>query len=463
MPSRFRWDDYVLDLDAYRLERGGVPVALEPKAFNLLAVMVQRPGHLFTKQEIFDLVWPGTAVTDHALTRIVAQIRRALGDEAREARFLETVPTRGYRWIHPVETVDAVEQGPSLRTGRERSSRTDDPHLPRRPSRVARPGDRAGRRGRRRAGLGASRRGARPRSGAGCGGHAVQWPVQLTTHAGLDLHPALSPQNDAIAYVSDRTGSFEIVVRALDGSATETPLTSDGGAERAAGMVARRPVHRVSLAAQRRHLDRAVARRDAEADRGRRLQACVVARRCAHRLSVRRARRCCAIRLRRAERVDDSADVGRRWSRRVTLTRSGNPTGGHAAPAWSPDGRYICFAVFDAGPSNGLWLLDRQSGAVRMLHRRDEVYESVFAPDGSSIYIAGGDALIMRLPFDAATGTVDGSVRRSCPCPECPACAGLSISRDGARLAFAGTRFEQSDLGAAGRVPTARRQESRER
>jgi DNA-binding winged helix-turn-helix (wHTH) protein len=107
VPSRFRWDDCVLDLDAYRLERAGVPVALEPKAFNLLALMVQRPGHLFTKQELFDLVWPGTAVTDHALTRIVAQIRRVLGDEAREARYLETVPTRGYRWIRPVEEVHA--------------------------------------------------------------------------------------------------------------------------------------------------------------------------------------------------------------------------------------------------------------------------------------------------------------------------------------------------------------------
>ena len=117
MPSRYRWDHYVLDLDAYRLERAGVAVALEPKAFNLLAVMVQRPGHLFTKQEIFDLVWPGTAVTDHALTRIVAQIRRALGDEAREARFLETVPTRGYRWIHPVETIDAANVGPVLVDG----------------------------------------------------------------------------------------------------------------------------------------------------------------------------------------------------------------------------------------------------------------------------------------------------------------------------------------------------------
>ena len=116
VPSRFRWDDFVLDLDAWRLERAGTPVALEPKALNLLALMVQRPGHLFTKQEIFDRVWPGTAVTDHALTRIVAQIRRALGDEAREGRYRETVPTRGYRWIHSVEATDpasaAIEPPP---------------------------------------------------------------------------------------------------------------------------------------------------------------------------------------------------------------------------------------------------------------------------------------------------------------------------------------------------------------
>ena len=108
----------------------------------------------------------------------------------------------------------------------------------------------------------------------------------------------------------------------------------------------------------------------------------------------------------------------------LQLTRSGNPIGGHAAPAWSPDGRYIGFAVFDAGPSNGLWLLERQTGGVRMLHRRDGVYESLFAPDGSSIYIAGGDALITRLPFDAATGTV----RRNAeiiPVPGVPGVRGL--------------------------------------
>ncbi len=55
---RFRWDDFVLDLDAFRLERDGRPVPLEPKAFNLLALVAQRPGHVFSKQELFDTLWP---------------------------------------------------------------------------------------------------------------------------------------------------------------------------------------------------------------------------------------------------------------------------------------------------------------------------------------------------------------------------------------------------------------------
>src|SRR5687767_8599193 len=69
--------------------------------------MIQRPGHLFTKQEIFEALWADTAVTDHALTRVVAQLRRVLGDDAGAARYLETVPTRGYRWIKQVETQEA--------------------------------------------------------------------------------------------------------------------------------------------------------------------------------------------------------------------------------------------------------------------------------------------------------------------------------------------------------------------
>jgi Tol biopolymer transport system component/DNA-binding winged helix-turn-helix (wHTH) protein len=435
VPSRYRWDHYVLDLDAYRLERAGVAVALEPKAFNLLAVMVQRPGHLFTKQEIFDLVWPGTAVTDHALTRIVAQIRRALGDEAREARFLETVPTRGYRWIHPVETIDAANVGPVLVDGPRAAESSSEATLRRAPISLvavialavalvvafvwARRDEVLGR-----------------EVAPTVTGHAVQWPVQLTTHAGLDLHPALSPHDDAIAYVSDRSGAFEIVVRALDGSATETPLTNDGAqnvqpawspdgrfiayhSQRGGGIwivpsrggTPKQIVVEGSRPAWSPDGAQIVFQSDEHAD---------------------------AAPFGFVAQNGSTIHLVTVASGTVTpLTRSGNPTGGHAAPVFSPDGRFICFAVFDSGPSNGLWLLDRTSGAVRRLHQRGDVYEFVFAPDGSSIYIAGGDALIARLPFDPMTGTVTGRVEIM-PVPGVRGVRGLSISRDGARLAFAG-------------------------
>src|SRR5262245_173883 len=190
--------------------------------------MVPRQNHLFTKQEIFSVVWPDTAVTDHALTRLIAQIRRALGDEAREARYLETVPTRGYRWIRPAVEVPAPSAAPAV----EPSSPVVTPR--RRVSSYVAASVAA------MAALiavlvwqrtGASdpstvlRAGREPMAND----HGVEWPVQITTHSGLDFHPALSPQGDAIAFVSDRTGGLEIYVRALDGTATETPLTSDGG------------------------------------------------------------------------------------------------------------------------------------------------------------------------------------------------------------------------------------------
>ena len=97
------FDDVRVDTSAFRVERGGRAVALEPKAFDLLVLLLEHPGQVVTKQEILDAVWPRTAVTDNAMTRIVAHLRKALGDDARDARYIETVPTRGYRWRAPLE------------------------------------------------------------------------------------------------------------------------------------------------------------------------------------------------------------------------------------------------------------------------------------------------------------------------------------------------------------------------
>ncbi len=84
-------------------------VELEPKAFEVLRHLLHNPDRLVSKQELFDTVWERTAVTDNALTRVVAQLRRAIGDDARDARYIETVPTRGYRFIGRIEPVAGAE------------------------------------------------------------------------------------------------------------------------------------------------------------------------------------------------------------------------------------------------------------------------------------------------------------------------------------------------------------------
>src|SRR5262245_9183271 len=96
---RYVFGTLSVDCGQFRVERDGRPIELEPKAFDLLLLLIERRGEVVTKQEILDRVWSGTAVTDNALTRVVAQLRKALGDDARVATFIETVPTRGYRWL----------------------------------------------------------------------------------------------------------------------------------------------------------------------------------------------------------------------------------------------------------------------------------------------------------------------------------------------------------------------------
>lgn len=107
--SRHRFADIELDVDRFVVTRAGRRLSLEPKALDVLRALVERPGRLVTKDELLDLAWPGVAVTPNALTRVVAQLRRELGDDATDAKFIETVPTRGYRFIAEVE---AVEQRP---------------------------------------------------------------------------------------------------------------------------------------------------------------------------------------------------------------------------------------------------------------------------------------------------------------------------------------------------------------
>ena len=96
------FDDVRVDPAAARVTKGGQPLALEPKAYDVLLHLVDNRGELVEKTRLLELVWPGTFVAENNLAHAVSQLRRALGDSAKVARYIETVPTRGYRFIAPV-------------------------------------------------------------------------------------------------------------------------------------------------------------------------------------------------------------------------------------------------------------------------------------------------------------------------------------------------------------------------
>ena len=101
------FESYVLDLLAGRLYgRSGV-IPLTPKASALLEYLAANPGRLLSKRELLDTLWPRAYVTDGVLKVCIRELRRALGDDARTPRVIETAHRRGYRFIARVEVVAA--------------------------------------------------------------------------------------------------------------------------------------------------------------------------------------------------------------------------------------------------------------------------------------------------------------------------------------------------------------------
>ena len=303
--------------------------------------------------EVFAEEGGHVAVTDHALTRVVAQLRRVLGDDARDGRYIETVPTRGYRWIPKVEAYDEAPQTPAraitpakplgawavacvvaivfgVVAWTERGGRTEPIDL----------------------------HAALPRD--------LARPLQLTTNAGLDIHPSFSPQGDAVAFASDRSGTFELYVRALSGTAAEVKLTGDGQ-------------HNVqpawspdgSLMAFHSHGRGGIWVMPARGGPARQLAA-----EGSHPAWSADGRRI-------AFQSDETSDVtpsafgaqsgatikivNADGSGERQLTTAGQPLGGHASPAWTRDGRFVAFTVFEGAFNNGVWLASVDTGDVTPL------------------------------------------------------------------------------------------------
>lgn len=412
----YAFGDIRVDVGSERVLKAGRPLSLEPKAFKLLVVLIENRQRLIEKQELLDSVWGETFVTENAMTRVVAQLRKALGDEAKEARYIQTVPTRGYRFVAEVRV-----ENDELANGAGRGSQRLVPYAA-----VALAGAIAlsallfwgGRTDR-----------SSPNMPSSLG------PAQVTSSPGLDAFAALSPDGSALAYSSNRTGRFEIYVKQLAPGGAEIQLTSDGGhnlqpawspdgrwiayySMRQSGLwlvppfggVARRLTDFGSRPAWSPDSKWLAFQSYGFTDFG---------------LAAYEAMPPSTIWICSVDGGEPSA-----------VTKPGDPSGGHGAPSWSPDGERIVLTSFDYG-STSVWSVSRNGGdAKRLLEDLPFFYFSAqYAPSGA-LYITGatsGQYGLWRLPA-ATGGTVGEPVLLGNPAPA--VIRYPTTSADGRKLAY---------------------------
>jgi Tol biopolymer transport system component/DNA-binding winged helix-turn-helix (wHTH) protein len=213
-PFRFEPGEHLLLRDAQ-------PIALPPKAFELLQTLVARAGHLITKEELLKQVWPDTFVEEANLSYTVSLLRKALGDDQSPHRYIETVPRRGYRFIGQIRDLTAPET----------SSRIENAIEPAQPKASV---------------------WFRPRTAAAIAAMlltaAAAWLIEvsresnvrqvpprlvpLTTMAGFETEPSLSPDGEQVAFTWDgeKRDNADIYVKFID-SAEVRRLTTDPGAD----------------------------------------------------------------------------------------------------------------------------------------------------------------------------------------------------------------------------------------
>lgn len=97
--ARLRFDQFELDEADARLTCAGRPVALAPKPFAVLCALARSPRMLVTKNALLDAVWGHRFVTESVLKTAISEVRKALGDDPKQPRYIETVSRRGYRFI----------------------------------------------------------------------------------------------------------------------------------------------------------------------------------------------------------------------------------------------------------------------------------------------------------------------------------------------------------------------------
>ncbi len=120
----YRFDEFLVDPETWRLSRDGDEIHVEPVVLKLLIYLITHRDRLVTRQELMDTVWGDTVISESALSKAVARLRKALEDDSAHPRYLETVHSQGYRFVADVEEAVRGERSESppdrTRTGTKR-------------------------------------------------------------------------------------------------------------------------------------------------------------------------------------------------------------------------------------------------------------------------------------------------------------------------------------------------------
>ena len=111
--SAFLFDDVRVEPLMFRAFKAGNAIQLEPKAFRLLLFLIENRSRVIEKEEILQAVWNGAHVTENALASEIAKLRKALADDSKTPKYIQTVHTRGYRFIADVREQEVQEQNGS--------------------------------------------------------------------------------------------------------------------------------------------------------------------------------------------------------------------------------------------------------------------------------------------------------------------------------------------------------------
>src|SRR5690242_13651726 len=101
--SAYRCLDVEIDPVTASISRNGEPIELRAKALQVLLFLIEQRHRVVSKEELFERAWPGTTVVDATLAGCIQEIRKALADDAKDPKFIKTLPKLGYRFVAPIE------------------------------------------------------------------------------------------------------------------------------------------------------------------------------------------------------------------------------------------------------------------------------------------------------------------------------------------------------------------------